>query len=386
MAVRRESNPRTAIHPRDQPYISRSSTNFLACPSIERLAGFNTTVVLNALQGESASRIKRAVPVALFQTNFAKSAIDTENGIIRGVRVMELGKLAKFSAMGADGKKIHKEATLSEAHLNALMSHAGNRSIPVHLTHRHTDGKEDGLASKAGALKGFFRDETTKDLCANLHLVPGPIRENAIWHAENDPDNFMLSAVYSFLPEDELCIPQSFDAADLVEKGAGVTALLAESSMADDNQPTDLVSQLVAACQDPHALAAFEALVKSVKKGATDSDKTGADVTADDDAGAVAAMSLGVNITDADRKPEDAKQRPLVACMMQRERVRVREQAEMLAKFESAKADLLIAAQAEIAATLGTHKTPAPKTVVDTALFGLAKVEAGIRAQLSKSN
>lgn len=314
------------------------------------------------------------MPLATFQTYFAQSAIDREQGVIRGVRVMELGKLAKFAAIKDDGGKIHKEVTISDAHISALMAHAGNRSIPVHLTHAAANAKQDGLSTKAGTLKTFRTDESGH-LLADLHLVPGDVRELALWHAENDPENMMLSAVYSFLPEDSNCIPQDFQAADLVEKGAGVTALLAEDSttntMPDDTSSTqasaDLVQQLVAACQDPHALAAFKALIKSVESAAdsaaeeADSTDKAADLVVNDDAGAVATMAA------FEKKMEEK----LTAA---------------LANFENAKKDIAIAAKAEVVAELGNAKIPAPKTEkTETALFGLDRVKANIKAQLSKN-
>lgn len=101
--------------------------------------------------------------LATFQATFRKPEITADDraaGIIRGVYVMELGKLAQFSARRDDGTKTHRAVTLDDAHLAALMNHAGNRSIPVHMTHSHTSKEQDGLVTKAGALKGFYRDDS----------------------------------------------------------------------------------------------------------------------------------------------------------------------------------------------------------------------------------
>ena len=281
---------------------------------------------------------------------------------------MELGKLAQFSARKDDGTKTHKAVTLDDAHLAALMNHAGNRAIPVHMTHAHAEGKQDGLVTKAGALKGFFRDDD-KNLRADLHLAPGATRETALWHAENDPENFMLSAVFSFLPDDPLCIPQDFQAADLVEKGAGVTALLAAdlttTPMEENTTPNvdDLLSKLSAACQaDPHTLAAVKAMLKSIEKADKPEDETEVTEVAEtpnDDAGAIAAMAA------LEKKLND-------------------KMTATLATFEKAKADLLIEAKAQIVAELGSVKVPAEKSKADTALFGMQKVKAAITAQLNK--
>ena len=311
--------------------------------------------------------------LATFQATFRKPEITADDraaGIIRGVYVMELGKLAQFSARKDDGTKTHKAVTLDDAHLAALMNHAGNRAIPVHMTHAHAEGKQDGLVTKAGALKGFFRDDD-KNLRADLHLAPGATRETALWHADNDPENFMLSAVFSFLPDDPLCIPQDFQAADLVEKGAGVKALFAAdltttpTPMEETTTPNvdDLLSKLSAACQaDPHTLAAVKAMLKSIEKADKPEDEaevTEVAETPNDDAGAVAAMA--------------ALEKKLNEKM-----------TATLATFEKAKADLLIEAKAQIVAELGSVKVPAEKSKADTALFGMQKVKAAITAQLNK--
>lgn len=288
---------------------------------------------------------------------------------------MELGKLAKFAAMKEDGTRISKAVTLTEAHLSALQNHAGNRGVVVHLTHdwRKAIGTPTAATAefeaRIGAIKTLRRD-SKNDLVGDLFLKEGKTREDVLFDAEHSPDDIMLSAVYSFLPEDENCIPQDFTACDIVPQGAGVTALFAEdtTNMPDDTSSTsasaDLVSQLVAACQDPHALAAFKALIKSVETSAdAAAEETEAAVVepANDDAGAVAAMAalekkVGDKVTAA------------------------------LAKFEAAKADIIIAAEAKLVAALGNNKVPVKSETKETALFGLDKVRARIKAQLEKHN
>lgn len=314
--------------------------------------------------------------VAFLQTSFSQPNLagdDRANGIIRGVKVMELGKLAKFAAMKEDGTRISKAVTLTEAHLSALQNHAGNRGVVVHLTHdwRKSIGTPSAATAefeaRIGAIKSLRRD-SKNDLVGDLFLKEGKTREDVLFDAEHSPDDIMLSAVYSFLPEDENCIPQDFTACDIVPQGAGVTALFAEDTNTMDETPTaasaDLVSQLVAACQDPHALAAFKALIKSVETSAdAAAEETEAAVVepANDDAGAVAAMAalekkVGDKVTAA------------------------------LAKFETAKADIIIAAEAKMVAALGNNKVPVKSETKETALFGLDKVRAGIKAQLEKHN
>ena len=91
------------------------------------------------------------MPVARFQAKFAQSAIDADNGIIRGVKVMQNGALARFA--GEDGKA--KQVTISPAHIDALLSHAGNKAIPSHLSHDWFNSDADAIHSRIGALKNF---------------------------------------------------------------------------------------------------------------------------------------------------------------------------------------------------------------------------------------
>jgi hypothetical protein len=187
----------------------------------------------------------------------------------------------------------------------------------------------------------------------------------------------MLSAVFSFLPDDPLCIPQDFQAADLVEKGAGVTALLAAdlttTPMEETTTPNvdDLLSKLSAACQaDPHMHAAAKAILKSIEKADKPEDEpedepevTEVAETPNDDAGAVAAM----------------------AALEKKFEIRLTAQlAEFTKAQEKSKADMLIEAKAQIVAELGSVKVPAEKSKADTALFGMQKVKAAITAQLNK--
>ena len=315
------------------------------------------------------------MPLATFQTSFSQSAIETEAGIIRGVNVMQLGKLAKFAAIKDDGTKLHKEVTISDAHISALLAHAGNRSIPVHLTHSAANDRVDGLSTKAGALKTFRKDESG-NLVADLHLIPGEVRDLAFWHAQNDPENMMLSAVYSFLPEDALCIPQDFQAADLVEKGAGVTALLADDSQNQPTlkQPMD-VNELITALQDPAVLGALKAIIKSVEDAQPE-------VVAED----TTPVEAEAGVIPADSYDGDTKLSATMACIARINRAHGRKLTAALADFTKAKADILVEAEAKLTATLGQSKIPAEDKSKETALFGLEKVRAGIRAQLSKQN
>jgi azurin len=197
------------------------------------------------------------MPIALLKTNFSKSAIDRENGIISGVRVMEIGKLAQFNTVGAGIRKV----TLTARHIDALMSHAGNRSVTMHLTHDWLDAKSDKdtveMKSRIGALKNFRKDESG-NLIADAYLMNGEHRESIMFDAEENPDNCMISAVYSFAKDDPDCLPTNFKAADLVSQGAGTTALLSE---AEENENTMDKKELLEMLKDPEVVASLSAII-----------------------------------------------------------------------------------------------------------------------------
>ncbi|MFA7301877.1 MAG: hypothetical protein WC069_06225 [Candidatus Shapirobacteria bacterium] len=197
------------------------------------------------------------MPLAFLKTNFAKTSIDRDSGIIFGVRVMEVGKLAQFNTTGAGVRKV----SLSSRHVDALMAHAGNRSIAMHLTHDWLDAKSEKdtveMKSRIGALKNFRKDESG-NLIADAYLKSGEHRDSILWAAEHDTDNNMLSAVFGFAKDDPLCLPVNFKAADLVSQGAGTTALLADAS--EENKTMD-IKELLEMLKDPEVAAAIASLI-----------------------------------------------------------------------------------------------------------------------------
>ncbi len=201
------------------------------------------------------------MPIALLQTKLLHSAIDAENGIISGVRVMEIGKLAQFEG----DKKEVKRVKITSAHIDALLSHVGNRAIPMHLTHEwfEAQGKPNAdsveMAARIGALKSFRKDDAG-NLIADAYLKSGQTREDTIWAAEHNPENNMFSAVFSYRKDDPLCIPTDFNAADLVPEGAAVTALFAKF-----NETTMDKNELIEALKDPEVAKALLALIPQPK-------------------------------------------------------------------------------------------------------------------------
>lgn len=221
--------------------------------------------------------------IARFQAKFGQLSIETESGVIRGVKVMELGKLARFA--GEDGKE--KQVTITSEHIDALLSHAGNRSIPSHWSHDWFDKQTDPIHERIGALKTFRRDDGGS-LIADLHLSPGKHRDTALWNAANDPENMMLSAVFGYSKFDAKCIPQSFQACDIVARGAATTALFSETQP-ESMEPKELAALLLAALADKeHGPTLKVALLAAMPKAdepdtkACDAMESEAGVTADD--------------------------------------------------------------------------------------------------------
>lgn len=237
---------------------------------------------------------------------------------------MQNGALARFA--GEDGKQ--KSVTISPAHIDALLSHAGNRAIPSHLSHDWFGSKEDAIHSRIGALKNFSKD-SIGNLVADLHLAPGEYRDTALWNAAEAPENMMLSAVFSYGKDDAKCLPLDFQACDLVAQGAATTALFS----ADSTSPTMDISELLAALDDP----AVKAAVKAILKSHTSAEDAASD-TADTATATAAETEAGV--TDADKKPEDDSKPALMRAQLRIQRAGLRlieaQRAALLAEVKLA--------------------------------------------------
>jgi hypothetical protein len=179
------------------------------------------------------------------ENTLASDRIDDGAGIVYGCRVAELGKIACFE--GSDGKP--RLAKITPEFISALLSHAGNRSIPVHWTHDYTKSDNDALHAKVGALKAIRRDDAGNAI-ADLCLAPGEYRDKALWNATNDPTGMMLSPVFTYNKADPKSLPLDFSAADLVEQGAGVTALFSQATTQNQNKTMD-IQELLEALKDP---------------------------------------------------------------------------------------------------------------------------------------
>lgn len=291
---------------------------------------------------------------ALASLRHASFSQDSINGdVLLGVKIAELGKVACFS--GPDGKP--RYATITPAFVDALLSHAGGRSIPVHWTHDYKQGGGDALHAKVGKLKDIRKDSEGNPI-ADLHLAPGQYKETALWNAEHDPENMMLSPVFSYDPSDKDSTPLDFQAADLVECGAATTALFSaaqtqtqtQTKMTDEDkiEVAKMIADAIAAANKP----------------------ADAPVVPD-----TAEMEATAGVTDADKKPEDEKAPALMAAFARCNRAIKRQ-------LETAKGEAVVLAEAKFTAALGAGKftlpaAPAAKDEVEEAIA--AQISAGAK-------
>lgn len=276
---------------------------------------------------------------AFFHAASGQSAIEADKGILRGVKLMEVGHVATFK--GEDGKP--KTVTITPAHISALLGHAGNRALPIHHTHEWFDAQEaanaDSVESNArmGSLKNFSRDNGGNLIADAFLNLDRQAARDLLFGAAHNPEDNCFSAVFSYRKDDPQCMPINFRAADVVPSGAATTALFTENTNTlpmDD----DLISQLAEACKDPHKLAAFKALMKSVASAS-------AIDTAADDASA-ATMESDAGVTDADKKPEDDQKPALMRAITRVNRAHARQTATL-------RADTLRDAEALLTKNLG---------------------------------
>ena len=282
---------------------------------------------------------------AFFRVSPSQAAIDTENGILKGVKLMEVGKLATF----ADDEGKPKSVTITDAHISALLAHAGNRAIPIHQTHEwfHAQGKENAdsveLSARIGALKSFRKDENG-DLVADAYFKAGKERDDIMWAAQHNPEDSMFSAVFNYAKNDPNCIPQNFRAADVVPCGAATTALFSA-----DNQPNNKsmdISELIAALDDPKVKDALKAILKS-HKGAEEVTDTAEDITE------AAAMESDAGVTDADKKKEDDTKPAIMRAQLRIARVNTRLTAALKSDRVAILAEAKTQAAGEATALLG---------------------------------
>lgn len=284
----------------------------------------------------------RSLSTATLRSSSGVISIDVEAGVIKGVKLMDLGKLAKFA--GEDGPK---QLRITDAHIAALLAHAGNRAIPIHETHEWFDAQGKANAdsvereARIGALKQFRRDDAGNLIAdAYLNLQKQPAKD-LIWGAEHNPEDNCFSVVFSYLKDDPQCIPQNFRAGDIVPSGAATTALFSEDT---STTPSMDINELIEALKDEKVQAAVSAIIKSHK----------ADSTSDDTASAEMESDAGVG--DGDKKADDDQKPALMRACLRVGRAFKRQIAEAKANAIDKTALLAEAktvAQAETTALLG---------------------------------
>ena len=272
---------------------------------------------------------------AALQFSFVETSIDAEKSVIRGVKIAELGKVAVFK--GPDGKP--RKAKITKKHVNAFLEHAGNRAIPVHWTHDYLADDADRLHAKVGALKNFRKNEQGNPI-ADFYVAPTDYRDNIFWSAENDPENMMFSAVFSYDPNDPESLPQDFQAADLVERGAATTALFSEPNNTN-TMTADEIKALVAP------------MIADAIKAAAAQPEVEVEIAA--------AAEAEAGVTDEDKKPEDeAKPASLRAALRIARATNRLTLAALTKKIDESKAETVTLAAAQFTAALGKSGTFTP--------------------------
>lgn len=278
---------------------------------------------------------------AFFHVAFGQQSIDAENGILKGVKLMELGKVATFG--GEDGKP--KSVKITDAHIDALLSHAGNRALPIHETHewffaqggKNADSTE--RAARIGSLKSFRKDGEG-NLIADAYL--NLARKEAVdllWGAEHNPEDNCFSVVFNYLPDDPQCMPVNFRAADIVPQGAATTALFSDAT----SEPKSMdINELITALADPKVQEAVKAIIKSHQSDADTADEAPA-----------AEMEAAADVKDEDKKPEDDQRPALMRAAIRVGRAIRRQAAELKASKTAILAEAKVQAGAEATALLG---------------------------------
>lgn len=270
----------------------------------------------------------RFVPTAKLSENFSTSAIDGD--VIRGVRILEVGRLAQFK----DDKGTARSFTVTPELIKGLLGFANGKDIPAHLSHDYSNaetlaGKQDRVHALLGVHKDVRIDEATGNLISDLHTMPNEAGRSALWVAKNSPTTASLSAVFSYNPLQDgnrtLAIPLDFQAADLVGSAAATTALLAEHKNTDMTKEetqallsealAPITAQLAALKPEPPKVVAGDTytktevaeLIKAELSKHTLDDKQIAEIGAKAEASVVAKLGTGgFQFNEGAQKEKDA--------------------------------------------------------------------------------
>lgn len=221
--------------------------------------------------GKEGTRTATNQMRATLQNAFQKLSVDREARIVTGIKLLENNRDVLYK--GADGKPVGFRT--NEALLAGLLAHAGNRTIPSHLTHEWTEGKRDALHDRVGGIKNC-RLSANGDLIGDYHAMPGANGDSILWLAENDPEHAMLSLVFDYNPiktnEVTYAVPLNFSSADFVAQGAGVSAMLSKTTDTDmtKEEITDLIRAELKGYKLPENLATKEDIASAVKAALSD--------------------------------------------------------------------------------------------------------------------
>ncbi len=306
----------------------------------------------------------RNLATAILKTAAGQISIDADAGVIRGVKLMELGKLARFA--GDNGQA--KQVAITDAHIAALLAHAGNRAVPIHNTHDWFSAQGTSNAdtvemeARIGALKSFRRDEAG-NLIADAYLNKAkPAALDMLWGAANNPEDNCFSVVFSYLKDDPQCIPQNFRAGDLVPSGAATTALFS-----DNQTDTDMTKEEVLALLKetlPALLAEHKTALLSEMK---------------EKEGDYAKMEENCGVTEEDKLPEDEQAPALMRAQARISRAIARQAKSLAAEKTAILAEAKVQATAEATALLGRSGFPGIGTGNQPPQDAQAKFNAAVK-------
>lgn len=294
-----------------------------------------------------ATKPKPNFATAFFHASYGTATIDKEAGILRGVKIMDVGHVAQFKADDGESKRV----TISPAHIAALLSHAGNRALPIHETHEWFDAEGEANAdsversARIGSLKSF-RTDAAGNLIADayLNLDKQPARD-LLFGAEHNPEDNCFSAVFSYRKDDPQCMPINFRAGDIVPAGAATTALFKNTETKNALMALDL-NELIAALDDPKIKTAIKAITKSHEDASSDTPEDKAEG---------AAMEKDADVKPEDKKPEDDQKPALMSARLRVSRAIRRQAAELKADRTAILADAKRDAEALQTAMLGKN-------------------------------
>jgi hypothetical protein len=304
-----------------------------------------------------------------------KSTEKVDGDTIFGCQLARLGKLARF-ANPHTGKT--EELLCTPKLVDSLLALCSeDQRLSAHWTHKWIEGNE-GIDSRVATWRNFRKDDGG-NLVADAFLWPTPHKAAILHAALNDPQGIMVSMVFNYEGGKNDAVATGVMAGDFVGKGAMTTALLAALS-ADDSTSTsqpmdDIITQLAEACKDPHKLAAFKALMKSVESASAEAEAPVEDAVMEDTE-AAATMEDAAGVADGD-KSDDDKDKPAVLRAVINSVRALKRQLDGNQDAVSEKAAVLAEAKFTKAIGTGAFKIPAPAEKPELPFVAVLKKHLG---------